>query len=555
MKIKKSRILCFLLSVMVLFASGCGKPVTSGESAGKENPPSGSAVVTSEKEDSSGKYAQTVSITTGKELKDAIKLLPDGETTENNEFYRYIKDTYNISVTNEWEATEGEAYEQKVSLAIASNDLPDMLTVSKYTVFKKAVSSGLVCDLTSVYEKYASPLIKQLYSAEGGRALNAAKVDGKLMGLVTPSITADAYKLLWLRKDWLDKLGLPEPKSMDDVINIAKAFRDNDPDGNSKNDTVAFAASKEHDSFEPIYGLYGAYPKEWMKDASGNVFYGSTARETKAALAKIREMYADNLIDKEFAIRKDPMELINGNKSGIFYHYWWSPWYPLNNSVTNDPKAEWRPYLAPLNDQGKFNNHMQSPVLRYLLVSKDCKNPEAVMKVVNLIIGVERRQDPMYGKFYNSNPEINNDTKVFFPVYFNIDYADAVERKHKAYKDAFEGKTKTEDLDAEGQTNLKKYKMETENPRKDIGAYSAYTAYNFGAVPTFSTVVNKVEGVFYGQTATMETKWANIEKFENEAFLKIIMGEEPLDYFDTFVAQWKQMGGDIITAEVQEAIK
>lgn len=546
-----------LAGVMLTFSLvGCGNAEEIKEAATSTSTQSSAAVsTTAEKPDPFGKYETTVNLTTGRELKDAIKLLPNGDTSENNELTRYILDQLNIKVTNEWEAPEGDAYDQKVNLAIASNDLPDMLTVSKYNIFKTAVQNDLVYDISSVYEDYASPLIKSIYSAEGGKAIDSAKVDGKLMGLVTPSITADAFKLLWVRKDWMDKLGLAEPKSLEDVCNIATAFRDKDPDGNSKNDTVGLAVTKEHDSFDAIYGSYGAYPKEWIKDSSGKVLYGSTSPETKAALVKINELYSKNIIDKEFALRKDPMELVSSNKAGIFYAYWWSPWYPLNNSVKNDPKAEWRPYLAPLTQEGKFNNHMQAPALRYLMISKDCKNPEAVMKVVNLMNRLERRQDPMYGKFYNSNPEINNDIKPFFPVYFNIDYADAVARKSVAYKDAFEGKTKVEDLDAEGQLNLKHYKTETETPKKDLAAYSAYTAYYYGAVPTMDERVNKVEGLFYGQTKTMETKWASLTKLEDEAFLKIIMGEEPIEYFDTFVKQWKEMGGDAITAEVEEMIK
>ena len=50
-------------------------------------------------------------------------------------------------------------------------------------------------------------------------------------------------------------------------------------------------------------------------------------------------------------------------------------------------------------------------------------------------------------------------------------------------------------------------------------------------------IVNKIYSVTYTQTETMERKWTNLEKKENETFLKIIIGEEPLDAFDTFVGE------------------
>jgi putative aldouronate transport system substrate-binding protein len=66
--------------------------------------------------------------------------------------------------------------------------------------------------------------------------------------------------------------------------------------------------------------------------------------------------------------------------------------------------------------------------------------------------------------------------------------------------------------------------------------------------------MEKVYSVFYGMTRTMETKWATLEKLENETFLKIIVGDLPVSAFDDFVAQWKKLGGDQITAEVSDIV-
>lgn len=61
--------------------------------------------------------------------------------------------------------------------------------------------------------------------------------------------------------------------------------------------------------------------------------------------------------------------------------------------------------------------------------------------------------------------------------------------------------------------------------------------------------------VTYNQTPTMETKWANLKKLEDETVLKIILGQAPIDSFDKFVKDWKAQGGDEITAEVAELLK
>ena len=45
---------------------------------------------------------------------------------------------------------------------------------------------------------------------------------------------------LIVRKDWMEKLGIPEPKTEEDYINMAVAFAKGDPDGNGQNDTAGF---------------------------------------------------------------------------------------------------------------------------------------------------------------------------------------------------------------------------------------------------------------------------------------------------------------------------
>jgi len=67
--------------------------------------------------------------------------------------------------------------------------------------------------------------------------------------------------------------------------------------------------------------------------------------------------------------------------------------------------------------------------------------------------------------------------------------------------------------------------------------------------------MNKISGVFYSQTKSMELKWPALQKMESEMITKIIMGRESLDSFDAFVAEWKKSGGEQITKEIEEELK
>ena len=48
-------------------------------------------------------------------------------------------------------------------------------------------------------------------------------------------------------------------------------------------------------------------------------------------------------------------------------------------------------------------------------------------------------------------------------------------------------------------------------------------------------------------------RWASLEKMELETVLKIIVGDNDLSSFDSFVSNWERAGGSMITEEVREA--
>ena len=52
----------------------------------------------------------------------------------------------------------------------------------------------------------------------------------------------------------------------------------------------------------------------------------------------------------------------------------------------------------------------------------------------------------------------------------------------------------------------------------------------------------------------MAEKWSELQELEKEAYLRIISGEEELDYFDVFVEEWLEQGGAQVTQEVREAV-
>ena len=63
-----------------------------------------------------------------------------------------------------------------------------------------------------------------------------------------------------------------------------------------------------------------------------------------------------------------------------------------------------------------------------------------------------------------------------------------------------------------------------------------------------------VYNAYSAQTETMQAKWANLKKMEEETFAKIIIGKADISEFDTFVENWKNQGGDQILKEINEEL-
>jgi len=558
MKTLQSKWIIGILLVLALAVTACAgnngnNAGNAGGDGGGASDPSSSSDGSSETAEAAGEIGpyrlpEPVTFTTFKHVGADAKL-PQGDTVENNQYTRYIKEKSNISAEILWYAS-GSDYEQKAQLAIASGDLPDMLFVDEKT-FRTLAKTGQLEDLTEVYEKYKAPLTEELYASTDGKALEKATIDGKLMGLPNITVQADSVSMLFVRQDWLDQLGLKAPKTVEDVEMIAKAFVDHKMGGEN---TIGLTASgvtvpqkAQRHNLKGLYMAFNAYPGNWVKDANGEIVYGSILSETKQALGKIRDMYAAGLIDKEFALRKDIDQVIISGQGGMFFGPWWSGSVP-RDTYANHSDADFKVYMVH-DDKGNINN-LQMPVSeRFIVVRKGYKHPEAAVVYLNNFIRAERAADPDASKLDTSI------SREFYPLGMaTFDYADAVERKSDALAKALAGEIKPEELKPEIKLLYDFAKADEAAPRKDLAGWGKFWGYTEPA-ELLKLPMNSVYNEFTAVTKTMERRWANLQKLEEEYFFAIVMGNRPLDDFDKFVEEWKAQGGDEITKEIRAELQ
>jgi len=565
---KKRNLSLTVILVLSLILSACAGNKNSGQQASPtaetsqpgNTAPASEASSESPAEDPLGKYDPPIEITSVRIVNSSYTYV-DGEDINNNVWTRAYESELGIKLKYDWVVNSDQG-QQKMNLTIASGTIPEFMTVDA-TQLNQLAEADLIMDLTKVYDKYAAPFTKQLMEQDGLNGLNSAKVNGKLMGIPATTSTIDNAQILWIRTDWLKKLGLPVPQTMDDVLKIAEAFTKQDPDGNSKDDTVGLLVHKDlgltHQTsgFADLEGFmngYHAHPGMWIKGASGNLVYGNVQPEMKPALLKLQEMYKAGMIDKEFGVKDmvKASELSSSGKVGMVYGTMSNSLWPLNESMANDKTADWNPYpIVSIDDQPALARQLGFAVNNYLVVKKGTPHPEAGMKMVNLYAekgwGATAEPDTYFVKdglaVFKYAPFTVWPYRKNFDQYVNV-------------SKVLKGEADFASLNAEDQDVYNKIKA-----YRDTGEDTTNWGYDrvFGDQSSSYKVIqgyidnNRMKrDEFAGNpTPTMISKMESLRKLELETISRIIMGA-PIEEFDKYVENWNKLGGSDITKEVNE---
>jgi len=481
-------------------------------------------------------------------------LMPEGESIEDNRALQYIEDTLNVDISFAW-IVPSDSFSDKLNLSIASGDIPDVMTVDAIQL-QQLAEAGAIEDLTGIVEQYANADLLENWNQTGGVALAAATIDGKVMGIPNVQPQADAPIMVWVRQDWLDKLGLEGPETLDDVEAIAKAFMEQDPDGNGAADTYGLTGTMNPvmvpgnlHGFDTIFNVYGAFPEIFFRNDAGEIVYGSLQPETKEALARLAALYQAGIIDPEFATKTtdNSNEIVVGGKGGIMMGPWWIPWWPLADSVNLDPNANWQPFMLKDKD-GDYTFAMGDYTYSFVVVKKGYAHPEIALKILNV------QNDISYGlndapQYY---PNFNEIWGLLFPIPFLIEQPYVVERMGTEYQQALDGA-----LDPT--TFSDAMKIEYDQIQQDIAAPRSESS-NWAVRMARLDAANLLAGGYdevrtdpvAARVVAVDPTWPALKKLEEETFLQIITGARSVDDFDAFVEEWNNSGGAALLEKMNQ---
>ncbi|MEK3724415.1 extracellular solute-binding protein [Paenibacillus sp. FSL H8-0034] len=234
----------------------------------------------------------------------------------NGEVQKAIEKATNTKLSIQWVSANN--YKERLNVSLASGDIPDVIMIDDpfSSMFRTMVKQDAFWDITPLYSKYPN-ISKQVAPV----AWESTKMqDGKNYGIPRPR-GAEGARYFVLRKDWLDKLSLKVPTTTDELYAAMKAFKEKDPDGNGKADTIGFTGNvtaTDMGTLGVIVNSFTGAAGNW-KEQDGKLVYTDLIPETRQALEFLNKAYKEGLIPADFASLKASQvdEIFASGKAGM----------------------------------------------------------------------------------------------------------------------------------------------------------------------------------------------------------------------------------------------
>lgn len=426
---------------------------------------------------------------------------------------------------------------EKFNVLIASGDIPDVIvgnpaiTTDMYRVGETKIFEPL----DGLIDKYA-PNLKKILKENPGINKAIRLNDGKIYFLPFVGAVKTQYVFL-IRQDWLKKLGLKKPETLDDWYTVLKAFRDRDPNGNGKKDEIPFTTrmnSKGLLQFMEAYGITGFQADEQFYLDKGKVKYAFTDPRAKEALTFLNKLYKEHLIDPEYLTNNKQvwMSRVSNELSGATLD-WFIYIDNFAAALKNVPSADWDAVAPPKGSTGiRMTTSQQKQVRGVTAISARSKYKVELIKLFDYFYGKEGNMlmnfglegkhytmvggNPVYTDYVMNNPS----GKGALPMLFTDGHREWAYRQDIRYENAFV----------------------SEKSKKSRDGYVQYIK------PLFPVLIYTPE-----ERNVLTTKYVEIQTYKDEMIDKFIMGTEPLTKWNDFVQKIKAMGIDEVLKIQQTA--
>lgn len=418
--------------------------------------------------------------------------------------------------------------EERINTSLASDSLADIvtLTILDNSSVRNALKAGVFWEVGPYLDEF--PNLKAI--SQDTRT--SASIEGKLYGI--PFQKQIARNGVIIRKDWLDKVGLPVPKTTDELFEVAKAFTEQDPDGNGAKDTTGFMDRSDlvFGAFKTLSSYFGT-PSYWSVDDSGKVTPEFEDEGYVKTMDYMKALYEGGYINQDFAVtaKTDQQQNFAQGKAGIYVGALFDSKNLLNlakgvqdgmelvmvNDITSTGNESDRAIWSSGNGIGGLLAFPKSEV-------KDEAELKRLLQFVNDLMSEEVYTLMTYG---------------IEGVHYTVDADKAVTIKDT---DLWQQEVQPFAASRPKETG---YQIHDADPLKVeadrlIEENAKYAVLN----PMFSL-----------ESPTYSSQGSELQKTITDATYKYILGKIGLDEFKAAVASWRKAGGNQIIAEYEAAYK
>lgn len=340
MRLPQKLCIFLLAAAMVLSAfSGCGGSADSQSSqAGDAQSSSGSPAASQAETPAAepeGNFNPIGMPIVKEQVTKNFMLRKPAHIADPNDMVTFQKYEEMTNVKVNWDVVAGDGFNERVNLVMASNTMPDAIIKGTPDITKTS-ADGSIIDLTELIDKYSTG-IKALYEQYPAAREAAYSPDGKIYSMPTintldPNRTG--HRNLWINQKWLDQLGLKTPTTMEEYLDVLRAFRDKDANGNGDaSDEIPYVLefsgdrTVRTDVFLGSWGIttnMGYYDKNsgtnWMTVRDDKTEIIATQEYYKEVLQLLNLMWNEKLLDNTIYTQTSDVALskFNSEISGSF---------------------------------------------------------------------------------------------------------------------------------------------------------------------------------------------------------------------------------------------
>ena len=455
--------------------------------------------------------------------------LPDKIYTPDTMTFKALSERCNMKFDIESVFSQQSA--ERFDAIISTGQLPDIMAGDKRNINNYGMS-GAFLPLNDLIDQYAPNIKKYLMENKEVLAQTAAP-DGKIYAIPMLSAVRTAMGYM-IRQDWLDRLNLERPATIDDWYNVLTAFKTNDLNGNGAGDVTPLVLDRMWEAYYMNFAdAWGIELNEWVDYwmiRDGKLVFAPIQPETKEFLATMAKWYTEGLIDPEFITREDTNNYhIYGNKAGATC-YWTGYVAGLNTNAevqANDPNTNWQVIPPPVLTKGQSPKtfSQQAPVVNIAswAISSSSEHAVDIIKMFDYVYSDEGSVLFNFGIEGESYQKANG----------ILDYTDNVKNAEGGLVNWIRGNGIQALIGMRQMPEYEKASCANDDVRKQLFDY-VDNDYFYPINPelTFTTEEKDVYDV----------KMSSIKTYAQEELLKFFIGSRPIGEFDAFVNRINELG-------------